>query len=101
VKTQHSLLQKLDSKRIPNNRNEIRAFVGVRNELARLPNFLEYHRQLGVDRFFVMDNESDDGTRDYVLSQPDCHCFHTEGSHFAQNISSRTRSSVGSVGRAS
>jgi hypothetical protein len=46
-------------------------FVTVRNERVRLPYFLEYYRKLGVDHFLVVDNGSDDGSRDYLAAQPD------------------------------
>nr|WP_281409330.1 glycosyltransferase family 2 protein [Microvirga terricola] len=49
----------------------------VRNEVSRLPYHLAYHRTLGVDRFFFVDNGSEDGTVDFLLSQPDCHVFQT------------------------
>ena len=51
------------------------AFLVVRNEAIRLPYHLEYHRALGVEHFFFVDNGSDDGTLDLLLSQPDCHVF--------------------------
>lgn len=67
-------------------RNEILCFIAVRNEAILLPQLLQHYRVLGVDRFFFLDNGSNDGTREFILDQPDCHCFHTEGSHFAENI---------------
>jgi hypothetical protein len=53
----------------------------MRNEGERLPFFLEYYRQLGVSRFFLVDNDSDDGTRDYLATQPDVEYFWTDGSY--------------------
>lgn len=46
-------------------------FVTVRNERVRLPYFLEYYRKLGVDHFLIVDNGSEDGSRDYLAAQPD------------------------------
>jgi hypothetical protein len=46
-------------------------FVTVRNERIRLPYFLEYYRKLGVDHFLIIDNGSEDGSRDYLAAQPD------------------------------
>jgi hypothetical protein len=43
----------------------------VRNEMVMLPQFLEHYRGLGVRCFIFVDNNSDDGTREYLLSQPD------------------------------
>ena len=39
---------------------------------------LAHHRQLGVNRFFVVDNGSTDGTTEFLLEQPDVHVFWTE-----------------------
>ena len=61
------------------------AFMVVRNEARRLPYCLEYHRVLGIERFFIVDNGSDDGTREFLLDQPDCHVFHAGGSFAAAN----------------
>jgi hypothetical protein len=64
--------------------DEIRAFLLVRNELVRLPWLLAYYRALGVDRFLVLDNASDDGTAQWLLEQgPDVHVFHTAASFTA------------------
>ncbi|MBT8397253.1 MAG: glycosyltransferase family 2 protein [Gemmatimonadetes bacterium] len=71
---------RLDKKNIPSGSQEIRLFSGVRNEILRLPYWLDHHRRLGVDRFFVADNDSGDGTREALLEEPDVHVFHTAGS---------------------
>jgi glycosyltransferase involved in cell wall biosynthesis len=49
----------------------------VRDEMLRLPRTLEHYRKLGVARFFVTDNGSTDGTKEFLLAQPDCHIFVT------------------------
>jgi hypothetical protein len=46
-------------------------FSTVRNERVRLPYFLTYYRRLGIDHFLIVDNGSDDGTREYLADQPD------------------------------
>jgi len=62
---------------------ECRAFMVVRGETLRLPYVLEYHRSLGITRFFVVDNDSSDGSLEYLLQQPDCHVFSAPGSYAA------------------
>jgi hypothetical protein len=81
-----SQLTKLDNRRIDFAPDDVIGVLGLRNELLRLPYLLEYHRKLGINRFLCLDNGSDDGTTEYLLAQDDCHCFHTEGSHFAMNV---------------
>jgi glycosyltransferase involved in cell wall biosynthesis len=43
----------------------------VRNEVQRLPYLLSYYRQQGVNWFLIIDNDSTDGTQDYLRAQPD------------------------------
>lgn len=72
-------LRRLDTRRIPEGGPpETRLFTKVRNEGRRLPFFLEHHRRLGVERFFVVDNGSSDDTVPLALDQPDVHLFATE-----------------------
>lgn len=56
---------------------EIRLFTVVRNEIKRIPWFLEFYRALGVGKFYFVDNGSTDGTREFLLSQADVHVFFT------------------------
>ncbi len=70
-------IRRLDNKPIPDNFDEIRLFMSVRNEALRLPYFFKYYRNLGVDRFFVVDNNSTDESRDFLLKQKDTHIFYT------------------------
>ena len=58
-------------------RDEIRLFARCRNERLRLPAFFQHYRAMGVDRFYIVDNESSDGTTEYLASQPDVHLFRT------------------------
>lgn len=43
----------------------------MRNEMIMLPHFLSHYRKLGVKSFIITDNCSDDGTREYLLKEPD------------------------------
>ena len=61
--------------------DDILAFSTVRNEIVRLPHFLDHHRNLGVAHFLIVDNDSDDGTRDYLASQPDVSLWTTPHSY--------------------
>lgn len=50
---------------------EVGVFAVARNERLLMPHFLAHYRALGVRRFTIADNLSDDGTREYLLGQPD------------------------------
>ena len=69
--------QRIDNRPVPATPGEIRAFMVVRNEVLRLPSTMRHHRELGVDRFFIIDHDSDDGTLDFIAAQPDVHVFRT------------------------
>lgn len=77
-------LHRLDSRSIVSSSDEIILFSCVRNEILRLPYFLDYYRSLGISKFIFVDNDSEDDTRDYLLSQSDVHLFATSES-YAQN----------------
>lgn len=78
-------MQRIDHNDIDIGKSEIIAFCCVRNELLRLPYFLEYHRRLGVERFIFIENASTDGTREYLLSQVDSNVYYTEDSYAGSN----------------
>jgi len=63
----------------------IKAFFCIKDEKYRLPYFLDYYRKLGVDEFFAIDNDSTDGTLEYLLEQKDVHVFHTTASYRDSN----------------
>ena len=62
-------------------RDSILLFSTFRNEKVRLPFFLRYYRELGVDHFLVVDNDSDDGGREYLAQQPDVSLWTTKASY--------------------
>ena len=74
-------LTRIDHRGISDRQSEIRAFMTVRNEILRLPRTLHHYRAIGVDRFVIVDNGSTDGSRDFLLAQPDCHVFATHNSY--------------------
>ncbi|MEM6657874.1 MAG: glycosyltransferase family 2 protein [Pseudomonadota bacterium] len=53
----------------------------VRNEKIRLPYFLNYYRKLGIDHFLFVDNNSDDGSFEFLASQPDVSVWRTKTSY--------------------
>ena len=53
----------------------------LRNEDVRLPYFLKYYRDLGVNHFLMIDNDSDDGGREYLADQSDVSLWSTGKSY--------------------
>ncbi|MES0871205.1 glycosyltransferase family 2 protein [Pseudovibrio sp. SCP19] len=49
----------------------------ARNEMLRLPFFLEHYRSIGASHIFVVDNDSTDDTAAFLETQPDVTRFHT------------------------
>ncbi|TLP65946.1 glycosyltransferase family 2 protein [Parasedimentitalea maritima] len=71
---------------VQNNTNHIRPddillVSTVRNEKIRLPYFLHYYRGLGVNHFLFVDNDSTDGTEEYLRGQQDVSLWHTTASY--------------------
>ncbi|MEO9683470.1 MAG: glycosyltransferase family 2 protein [Tateyamaria sp.] len=57
------------------------AFTTMRNEVVRLPYFLEYYREMGINHFLIVDNGSTDGSLDYLAAQPDVSVWSTNASY--------------------
>jgi hypothetical protein len=74
-------LKRLDDRNFDARPGDILGFSCIRNEILRLPYFLDYYRKLGVSRFVVVDNASTDETIPFLLSQRDVHLFHTGSSY--------------------
>lgn len=62
-------------------RTDILAFVTLRNERSRLPFFLDYYRKLGIGHFLMVDNDSGDGSAEYLAQQPDVSLWQTRESY--------------------
>lgn len=62
---------------------DVIAVAVLRNECVRLPYFLRYYRDLGVRHFFMIDNGSTDGSREYLAEQEDVSLWSTMASYKA------------------
>ncbi|MBZ8117803.1 glycosyltransferase family 2 protein [Roseovarius sp. LXJ103] len=60
---------------------DVLLFSTLRDEHIRLPYFLKYYREMGVDHFLIVDNDSTDGSGDYLADQPDVSLWHTRASY--------------------
>lgn len=62
-------------------KSDILLFATLRNEAMRLPWFLKYYRELGVNHFLIVDNDSTDHGLDYLKRQEDVSVWHTRASY--------------------
>ncbi|MGR3570232.1 glycosyltransferase family 2 protein [Brevirhabdus sp.] len=60
---------------------DILVFSTLRNERARLPYFLQYYRELGVQHFLFVDNGSTDGSAEYLSDHRDVSVWTTGQSY--------------------
>ena len=61
--------------------DDILMLCTLRNEKVRLPYFLNYYREMGVNHFLFVDNDSTDGSLDYLAEQSDVSVWHTRASY--------------------
>ncbi|MEM6886672.1 MAG: glycosyltransferase family 2 protein [Pseudomonadota bacterium] len=59
-------------------RDDVLCVLCVRNEMQRLPHFLEHYRKLGVAHFLIVDNGSHDGTSQYLSQADDVSLWKTD-----------------------
>ena len=70
--------QRLELKLNWHDPNQIRERTGptvlalIKNEMSLLPHFLEHYRGMGITKFCFYDDNSDDGSREYLVEQRDC-----------------------------
>ena len=86
IKKSIGLMKRLDNRVIPTDLDEIRLFMIVRNEKLRIPFMMSKYREFGVDRFFIVDNNSTDATIDKIFGQDDVHVFQTTESFQKKGI---------------
>lgn len=79
-------LVRKDSRYLSLRPTEILCCTVLRNELPRLPYFLEYYRNKGIRAFVAVDNGSSDGSLEYLLKQPDVYVWQSEFSFNRANF---------------
>ncbi len=60
---------------------DVLIFSTLRNEMLRLPYFLDYYRAQGVRHFLMVDNGSSDGSAEYLAQQRDVSLWSTQASY--------------------
>ncbi len=63
--------------------DDVLLITTVWNERIRLPYFLRYYRQLGINHFLIIDNGSDDGTQEFLARQDDVSVWRADGQYKA------------------
>ena len=67
-------------------KSDILLVTCLRNELPRMPFFIDYYRKLGVNHFLIIDNDSTDGIQDWAREQDDISIWHTKASYKASRF---------------
>lgn len=62
-------------------RADVLAFMVLRNEMRRLPWFLKHYRELGVNQFLIVDNDSTDDSAAYLAEQTDVSLWRCSASY--------------------
>ena len=62
-------------------KNPILCFATMRDEMLRLPYYLDHYRCSGVSHFFIVVNDSSDGTEEYLKQQSDVSVWTTDASY--------------------
>ena len=57
----------------------------IKDEIARLPYFLNYYRKLGAKSFVFVDNESKDQSANFLKDQPDVTLYHAPEKYFSKS----------------
>lgn len=76
-----STLKKVKKQSIGTNKQSILHFSCCYNEIDKLPLFLNHYRSLGVKVFYIVDNQSTDGSYEFLLQQKDVELFSTTESY--------------------
>ena len=56
-------------------------FARMKNERYFVRQFISHYRKLGIKRFVIIDDKSNDGTREYLIRQADCMVLSSEYSY--------------------
>jgi len=65
---------------------DVIVYTAVRNELSRLPAFLDHYREMGIKLFAIVDNGSEDGTFEYLQAQDDVFVVQSREPFTAANL---------------
>jgi len=78
IKTDIFIVRKINFKM----NKDLIAICVIKNDLEKLKKFLEHHRKLGIKQFAFLDDNSSDGTKEFLLVQNDVELFESRDSFF-------------------
>lgn len=65
-------IEKISSNKVKrNHKNAPLLFCVIKNDIEKITLFMEHYRNLGIETFVFLDNNSTDGTREFLLQQKD------------------------------
>jgi len=79
-------LERKDSRDLHVAAADVSCCISVRNEELRLPYLLSFYRAKGISNFFIIDNDSTDGTLAFLLTQPDVYVWQTRFEYSLANF---------------
>lgn len=56
----------------------------VNNEMVRIQKLFDHYRSMGIQNFVILDNNSTDGTKEWLCKQTDCEVYSTEETYTTQ-----------------
>ena len=57
----------------------------IKDDITRLKQIFEYYRNIGIEYFCFIDNNSSDGTLEYLLNQKDTNVYYTDEQYTTKN----------------
>lgn len=57
----------------------------IKNDIYRIKKLFEHYRKLGIEQFAIIDNDSNDGTLEYLLEQGDTEVFQIKEKYTTNN----------------
>lgn len=74
-------LNRISSRNACGNLQKVTLLCVVKDDLARMRKLLDWYRGLGVCQFAVIDDHSSDGTREFLIEQPDVDVFSSDAAY--------------------
>lgn len=77
-------IEKIKDNNLSIDKNDVIVVCALKNELTRIKEFMSYYRKLGVKLFLICDNNSTDGSTEYLEAQQDIVLYKTTDEYNSQ-----------------